>query len=274
MREPQLPRGMTAALLTAVFVLGAVCPAQEVPAQEVPAQEVPAQEVKLQVKGLKSDDPFTLSAKASETRLTLDIHLRQGWHMYGRDVGGGQPVQVKILDGSCFQAAGKLAVAMDKNGQITGDATITLPLRRTKTGPTLRVSFSFMVCDALMCLPPRDITLQTAAMSAEKKPQKLTVLLVTLDDDKRSARIKSFLEARGFGCSVTHFKDVRKQECDRHDLVLTDSPNADKEASRTSMRARKHAIAFPETRSPIITVGFLGTELLEAHKIAMACGYI
>ena len=247
------------AALSIVFSLASICPAQE---------------VKLQVKGLKSDDPFTLSAKASETRLTLAIHLRQGWHMYGRDVGGGQPVQLKILDGSCFQAAGKLAVPMDKNGQITGDTTLTLPLRRTDKGPTLRVSFSFMACDALLCLPPRDLTLQTAAMFAAKKPQKLTVLLVTLDDDKRSARIKSFLEARGFGCTVTHFKDVRKEDCDRHDLVLTDSPNGDKDASKTSMRARKHAIAFPETSSPIIAVGFLGTELFEGKKLAMTSGYI
>ena len=92
--------------------------------------------------------------------------------------------------------------------------------------------------------------------------------------NRPAARIKSFLEARGFSCNVTHFKDVSKKACDRHDLVLTDSPNADKAASRTSMSARKHAIAFPETKSPIITTGFLGTELLEAHKIAMACGYI
>jgi len=234
----------------------------------------PAQEVKLEVKGMKSDDPFTLSAKASGTRLTLAIRLQQGWHMYGRDVGGGQPVQVKILDGSCFKANGKLAVPMDENGQITGDANLTLPLRRTKQGPVLKVSFSFMACDALMCLPPRDITLRTAALSAAKEPQKLTVLLVTLDDEKRAARIKSFLETRGFGCTVTHFKDVRKEDCDRHDLVLTDSPNADKDASRTSMRARKHAIAFPDTSSPIIAVGFLGTELFEAKKLAMTSGYI
>lgn len=247
------------ALLTALFVLGSVCPAQE---------------VKLLVKGMQADDPFTLAAKASETRLTLAIHLKEGWHMYGRDVGGGQPVEVKILDGSCFRAAGKLTVPMDEKGEITGDATLTLPLRRNKKGRVLRVSFSFVVCDALMCLPPRDITLQTAAMAAAGKPEKLTVLLVTLDDHKRAARIKSFLEARGFGCSVTHFKDVQKEACDRHDLVLTDSPNADQAASRTSMRARQHAIAFPETKSPIITTGFLGTELLEAHKIAMASGYI
>jgi hypothetical protein len=234
----------------------------------------PAQDVKLRVKGMKSDDPFTLVAKATETQLTLDIHLQAGWHMYGRDVGGGQPVQVKILDASCFRAAGKLAVPMDEKGKITGDATLTLPLRRAKEGRTLRASFSFMVCDALMCLPPREITLQTAAMPAAKKPQKLKVLLVTLDDKDRSARIKAFLEARGFGCTVTHFKDVRKDECDRHDLVLTDSPNVDEATFRASMRARKHAIAFPEISSPIIAVGYLGTELLEAHKIAMACGYI
>ena len=194
--------------------------------------------------------------------------------MYGRDVGGGQPVQVKILDGSCFKAAGKLVVPMDDKGQITGDATLSLPLRRTKKGAKLRASFSFMVCDALMCLPPREVTLETAALGAAATPQKLKVLLVTLDDDERTARIKSFLEARGFGCTVTHFKDVRKKACDRHDLVLTDSPNADKEASRTSMRARKHAIAFPETKSPIIATGFLGTELLEAHKLALTSGYI
>ncbi|MHC4813000.1 MAG: protein-disulfide reductase DsbD domain-containing protein [Planctomycetota bacterium] len=264
MKEPRLPAGIAVALWTVLFAFGSVCP----------AQEAPTRETKLSVKGMESDDPFTLSAKASETRLTVAIHLRKGWHMYGRDVGGGQPVDVKILDGSCFQAAGKLAVPMDEEGRITGDAILTLPLRRTKKGTTLRASFSFMACDALMCLPPREVTLQTAAMAAAGTPQKLKVLLVTLDDAERAARIKSFLETRGFGCTVTHFKDVSKEECDRHDLVLTDSPNKDKDESRASMRAQRHALDFPETKSPIVTVGYLGTELLEAHKIAMACGYI
>ena len=56
---------------------------------------------------------------------------------------------------------------------------------------------------------------------------------------------------------------------------MYDSPCSDRETWRSVSRAgRAHADAFPQVRTPIIAVGFLGTVLLEAHKMAIACGYI
>jgi len=33
-------------------------------------------------------------------------------------------------------------------------------------------------------------------------------------------------------------------------------------------------LAFPRTDTPIVAVGFYGTELIEAHTVAMTSGYI
>lgn len=96
-----------------------------------------------------------------------------------------------------------------------------------------------------------------------------TVLLVAIAKDERAARIAAFLERRGFRPTVTTYASATKEECDARDVVLLDSPTFDQVKG-----VRKHALAFPETATPMVAVGYLGTQVLEAQKVAMACGYI
>ena len=52
-------------------------------------------------------------------------------------------------------------------------------------------------------------------------------------------------------------------------VVLADSPTFNQ------VRGKKVDVRkFPATQAPVVAVGFLGTQLLEANRIAMACGYI
>ena len=70
--------------------------------------------------------------------------------------------------------------------------------------------------------------------------------------------------------AVTTYAKVDTRACDRHDVVLADSKLFRKNEKGSVNRAR----GFPATRTPIVAVGFLGTELVEGQKIAMTSGYI
>jgi hypothetical protein len=63
---------------------------------------------------------------------------------------------------------------------------------------------------------------------------------------------------------------VTKRTCDTHDVVLADSKLFRIGEAGSIQRAH----GFPETTSPIVAVGFLGTKLIEGQRIAMASGYI
>lgn len=217
------------------------------------------------MKGLPADAPLTVTAHRDGLSLQIHVELQPEWHLYGRDVGGGQPVDVTIASGA-FAAAGPLATPMDGKGLIRGVADLALPLRRTGSGDELSASMRFMVCDALHCLPPIELELAAPALLPA---QPLRVLLVAVDESERTARIASFLRARGIEVTVTTYAKVTTDECDRCEVVLADSPTYGQHKD-----AIKAARAFPRTASPVVAVGFLGTELLEAHKVAMACGYI
>jgi hypothetical protein len=227
---------------------------------------LPAQQP-LAVQDLPASAPLTVAATATPAELTVVVSLQTGWHLYGRDTGGGQPVALNVQPGSAFAAAGPLQAPMDQKGEITGTAPIKLPLRRTGTGRKLEVAFRFMACDALMCLPPMQVVLAgEVADAAGAAPR---VLLVVIEEGERSARTAAFLQQRGFPCTLATYDKVTAEQCDAHDVVLADSPYFEE-----ARRATKLARAFPRTSAPIVAVGFLGTELLEAHKVAMACGYI
>ncbi|MFT4843608.1 MAG: hypothetical protein ACI90M_004088, partial [Candidatus Azotimanducaceae bacterium] len=43
---------------------------------------------------------------------------------------------------------------------------------------------------------------------------------------------------------------------------------------REGASIRDFVLKFPQTVAPIVAVGFWGTELIEAHKVAMTSGYI
>ncbi|MGB3965378.1 MAG: hypothetical protein WBO45_01510, partial [Planctomycetota bacterium] len=193
--------------------------------------------------------------------LRLHVVLRPEWHLYGRDVGGGQPVAVTIGQGA-FAAAGALVVPMDERGQVLGTADLELPLRRVAEGDALAATMRFAVCDPLQCLPPIELAIGSG-------PGPLRVLLVAVDAGERTQRIAAFLRERGCEVAATTYAAVTGPECDGHDVVLADSPTFGQHKG-----AAKAARAFPRTASPVVAVGILGTEVLEGHKVAMACGYI
>lgn len=218
----------------------------------------------LRVAGLAPDEPLAITATATPDRLVLQLAIRPEWHLYGRDTGGGEPVRLTLADGCAFAAAGPPVVPTDAAGHITGEATITLPLARIAAGDAIEASFRFMACDPLMCRPPAEVTL-TGTVAVRP----LEVLLVALARNDRSERIAAFLRRRGFNCTIATYADVTLEQCDAKDLVLADSPLFEEARAGT-----KHARRFPDTRSPIVATGFLGTVLLEELKVAMACGYI
>ena len=222
----------------------------------------------LTVKGMPADAPLTVTASHDSSTLRITADLKAGWHLYGRDVGGGQPVAVTIT-GGVFAAAGELTTPMDKQGLITGKAVLTLPLRRTSEGDTLAATVAFMVCDALQCLPPIELEVRTVATSAPAPSGPFRVLLVAVDDGERTQRIAAFLLARGLTPTVTTYALVTSELCDANEVVLADSPTFNQ------VRGKKiNARAFPKTQSPVVAIGFLGTQVLEANKVTMACGYI
>jgi hypothetical protein len=232
---------------------------------------VEAKASRLTVRDLTDQQRFTVSATASDTLLSVHLSIAPGWHMYGRETGQGPAVSLQVLDGSSFRPSGPAQLPMDDEGLIQGKALITLPLRRSAVGDALQVRFSYMICDALQCDPPGEFILERS--NDASKP--LSILLVTSKDQDRRGRIQKFLRGQGFTCKAVHYDGITKAACEQHDLVVYDSPCSDQETWRAVSRAgRQHATTFPEIDTPIIAVGFLGTALLEAHRIAIACGYI
>lgn len=138
-----------------------------------------------------------------------------------------------------------------------------LPLKKKGRGRFVRARFDFMACDPLQCLPPMSVH-----VGGDMRP--LAVLLVVDREDERSARIATFLKENGIAPKVTTYTDVTTRACDAHDVVLADSRLFRKNDKSAVGRAR----VFPRTKSPIVAVGFLGTELIEGQKIAMTSGYI
>ena len=215
----------------------------------------------LEVADLATGAPLQITAERAGLELRIHVALQPGWHLYGRDTGNGQPVTVTLAADRGFAATGPLVTPMAANGEITGNATLTLPLRQTGAGTAMAATLQFMVCDALQCLPP-----MTVALTSKNPPR---VLLVAVDTSERTARIAAFLHARGLPTTTTTWADVTAAVCDAHDVVLADSPTFGQ------TRGKKiPATKFPETATPIVAVGFLGTQLLEAQRVAMACGYI
>ena len=216
----------------------------------------------LGVSGLEEDAPLTVSASADATRLLVDLRIEAGWHVYARDVGGGDPVRISVIKGSGFEANGELQMPGGVDGKLTGSVRLVQPLVRQTKGRPLRATLSFTICDPLQCLPPMDVSLRGPI-------EPLRILLVVGVRDEHAARIEAFLRKRGFAPSVTTYAEVDLKSCDAHDVVLADS-----KLFRENRGALKHALEFPKTKSPIVAVGFLGTELIEAQGLAMTSGYI
>jgi len=217
----------------------------------------------LEIAGMPVEAPFTIWASASPEALTLDVKLKPGWHMYAADVGGGQPVSVSMERGSDFVARGALVVPPGKDGKLLGGFRLVLPLKKKGRGDSVAGRFDFIACDALQCLEPMSVRI-----SGELR--RLQVLLVVDREDARSKRIADLLQRSGMAPEVTTYAKVNTRSCDAHDVVLADSKLFRKNEKGSIGRAR----GFPKTSSPIVAVGFLGTELIEGQRIAMTSGYI
>jgi hypothetical protein len=203
-----------------------------------------------------------LTASATPDVLVVELAIAEGWHGYSRDVGGGNPVTVELADDCDFVVAGELKVPTAHDGKVTGKVRWELPIKTRGDGVDLRAVVWFQICDELECFAP-------ARVELSGNPKPIAVLVVVDAADGRSARIKTFLTERGCKVSVTTYEEVKAADCDAHDLVLADS-----KLFRKGKRVRNEVLAFPQTETPIIAVGFYGTELIEAHTVAMTSGYI
>lgn len=204
----------------------------------------------------------TLTATATPKVLIVDLVIADGWHGYSRDVGGGNPVKVELAEDCDFVVAGELKMPEAHDGKVTGKARWQLPIKARGDGADLRAVVWFQICDELECFAP-------ARVELSGNPKPITVLVVVDEEDERSARIKTFLIERGCKVAVTTYGVVKTADCDSHDLVFADS-----KLFGQGKRVRKEVLAFPQTDTPIIAVGFYGTELIEAHTVAMTSGYI
>jgi hypothetical protein len=201
-------------------------------------------------------------ATATDWELRLELRLADGFHAYARDVGGGGPVTLK-LDPACgYEAAGPLLPPADKGGKVFGAAVWRLPIRPQRAGAELRATAWLQVCDELMCHAPERVELSG-------RPGGFPVLLVSGARDERSGRIADFLAARGLDVDVTTYAEATAAMCERAEVVLCDSKRF-----RETAKVREHVLAFPQTTTPIVAVGFFGTELVEAHGVAMTSGYV
>ena len=216
----------------------------------------------LVIKGLDEAAPVKLEAQRAEDALILSISVKKDWHLYARDVGGGQPVTIS-LDKSCADlAAGPLEIPASADGKLRGDFNLRLPLKAADKAKPLAATFDFMACDPLMCLPPMSV-------SITEEPNGLRVLYVAGKFEDREEGIAKFLTDRGFKVTKAPYAGLTANECEKHDVVLADSM-----VFRKFKAKRADVMAFPKSSTPLVAVGFWGTELIEKHGLAMTAGYI
>jgi len=216
----------------------------------------------LTVHGVPDGAPFRVRATATDRELAVTLELDPEWHAYSRDIGGGRPVALTLDAGSDFMAGGALALEDDGQGKLVGQVCLALPIEREGDGYELSATLALQVCDALECLAPMKL-----AIKGEVSP--LRVLLVVAQEDVRAERIRAWFAARGFATDVTTYTTVDLATADVHDVVVADSDVFQKHGVGMDVVAR-----FPRTATPIVAVGFIGTQLCEAHGLAMTSGYI
>ncbi|MFT5732648.1 MAG: hypothetical protein ACJA2W_001661 [Planctomycetota bacterium] len=212
------------------------------------------------ISGVPEDAPFKVRATVDRARLVIDFSFERGWHAYARDVGGGDPVRLRMTAADVPSILGELRFPETLKGELDGNRRLVQHLQLDEGQTDVNVTLSLTVCDALECLPPMELTLVG-------KVEPLSVLVVVVTKDDRAERIKAFLTEEGFAPKVVAYKDVTTQTCDAHDVVVADSKLFG-QGERVDIRK------FPETKSPIVAIGFLGTDLIEAHGLAMTSGYI
>lgn len=210
--------------------------------------------------GIPLRAPFQMKASVDRSRLIIDVAFQDGWHAYARDVGGGAPIRIETTDGEKSSQLGQLRLPATEGGELGGHVRLIQWLKLPVDEAEFDLTLHMTVCDALECLPPYEIRL-----SGSVTP--LAVLLVAAQNDDRTDKIATFLRDRHFRVDTITYGEVTAEACDTHDLVIADS-------TLFTESRRVDVADFPKTTSPLITVGFLGTELVEAHGLAMTSGYI
>lgn len=203
-----------------------------------------------------------VTASASPGFLLVDLDIADGWRAYSRDVGGGNPVLIELAEDCDFVVTGPVKLPEAYDGKIIGSARWQLPIKSRGEGKDLRAVVWFQICDELECYAPTRV-------DVVGDPRSMSVLLVVGEPGERSLRIETFLKGRGFKVAVTTYEKVQSSDCEQCDVVLADS-----KLFRKTARVRQHVLKFPQSETPIVAVGFFGTELIEAHGIAMTSGYI
>lgn len=216
----------------------------------------------LSVSGLPEGAPCSVAASATGRALILELDIGRGWHAYSRDTGGGMPVRVTIDETCGFRAAGPLAAPEGEDGRLRGAVRLSLPLDPRDESRILRATLELQICDALECLEPMSIRISGAV-------RQISVLLVVAAAGDRAERIAGFLRARDFNTGIATYEDVAMEDCDARDVVVADSDVFRRHGVSAAVVKR-----FPATSSPVVAVGFLGTQLVAAHGLAMTSGYI
>ena len=141
--------------------------------------------VDLVVSGVPKDSPIAIKARATATDLIVDIALEPEWHVYSRDVGGGQPITLTTDSSSAIGATGDMRLPWSDSGKLTGAIRLRLPigLRRKGDSTGLDATMRIQVCDALMCLAPMEIK-----MSGEI-PSLKVLLVVGAEDETGEPRL-------------------------------------------------------------------------------------
>lgn len=224
-----------------------------------------AAQTPLAVRGLPENAPVAVVASATDRVLLVDLTFDDQWHGYSRDVGGGMPVGLALDEECDYVAQGEARFPADEDGVLEGRVRLRLPIEAATDGAgprELRATVHLQVCDALECLAP--MTLEIAG-----EVEAVEVLLVTPAEDEHRDRVAAWLEERAFVVRTATYATVTAEACDGADVVLADSRRFRENGDATGAVKR-----FPRTQSPIVAVGFLGTELVEAHGVAMTSGYI
>lgn len=212
------------------------------------------------------DGPVEAKAMATGDQVFITVTIEPEWHIYAPGSKAGVPFTVKMNDGSNFQLAGDIHVDQNEKGEVGGVATIRIPITSTGDGSKLDLLFDYQACDALECEEP--VRLQFTGEVFDTSPRR--VLLVVDANDERTQRISELITGAGMECETHLYKDELSREvCDSFDVVVTDCPGF-----RNSKDGFAGVSKFPLTDTPIVAVGFLGTNLIENHKLALTSGYI
>ncbi len=203
---------------------------------------------------------------STTTQLFIHVEIDKEWHIYAPGSKAGVPFSIEMQKESDFVVAGDIHVEQDEKGVVARSTTLRVPIKRSGTGNQLAFQFDYQACDALECDQPE--RLEFTGVVSRTSPKR--ILLVVDANDERAKRISTLIKDTGMECVVHQYAENLTQEiCNSYDVIVTDCPGF-----RNSKDGFAAVKKFPKTDTPILASGFLGTELIENHQLAMTSGYI